>query len=61
MVAVVDPHVFTPQGVQGQFDRSEREEDPTIDYIESLAFSVLGRTLGDAIYGGKECENLHSV
>jgi hypothetical protein len=31
-----------------------------MDYVEFLAFSVLRGTMGDAIYGGKECKNLQS-
>jgi len=57
---MVDPHVLAPQGVQGHLDAGKYEQDPAIDYVEVLALSVVRGTMGDAIYGGKECENLQS-
>ena len=60
VVAVVDPHERAPHRIQGHLDSNKCEQDRSMDYVEGLAFAVLGRTMGDAVYGCKECENLHS-
>jgi hypothetical protein len=57
---VVDPHVLAPQGVHRHADSGEYEQDPAIDYVESLAFAFIRGTFGDAIYRGEECEDIQS-
>ena len=55
---MVNPHVLVPQGIRRHGDSVKCEQDPTIDYVECLAFAVIRGTFGDAIYRGKERENI---
>jgi hypothetical protein len=58
---VVDPHILAPQSFWYHLDGNKYEQDPAINYVEFFGLAVVvGGTMGDAIHGRKECENLYS-
>ena len=60
IVAVVNPHVLSPQCVRRHTDSGKCEQNPAIDYVKCLAFAVFRGTIGDTIHRGQECENIQS-
>ena len=57
---MADPHECAPHRIKGHLDSNKCEQDRTINYVEFLAFAVVGGAVRDAVHGCKEYGNLHS-
>ena len=56
----INPRIFGPQGIRCHRDGSEHDKCATTNYVGSLSLAIAGGTMGDAIYGRKECCEFHS-